>query len=220
MNDQQPGGLLERRYPELLTGVVIVAMALAMGTWFDLRAADPMFDEPILDARIYLDWSREIAGGDLLGERVFFLNPLYAYVLAPVVGLAGPSSDLLAIRTLQVILGALSAMLVAGTARRLAGPGTGLLAGLLTAAWPLLLYYEQRVMSVTLAVFLNALALRLLVRFADRPGIRAAFLAGLPIGLSILTRPNVALFLVLLPLWFLSAARPGRRVRSALAWSV
>jgi 4-amino-4-deoxy-L-arabinose transferase-like glycosyltransferase len=216
MNDERAASFLERRYPELLTGIVIIALSLAMGTFFDLEAADPMFDEPILDARVYLDWAHRIAEGDFLGERAFFLNPLYPYLIAPVVGLAGPSSDLLAIRMVQVLLGVLTALLVAGTARRLVGPGTGLLAGLLTAAWPLLLFYEQRVMSVTVAVFLNALALRLLVRLAQRRTVGAAFLAGLPIGLGILTRPNVALFLVVLPLWLLAVAPRGRRLRFAL----
>ena len=206
--------LAVRRYGRVLLSIVVFGALLRIGVYFDLRASDETFFYPSLDSTEFLRWAREIAGGDLLGDRPFFLNPLYPYFIAPIVAIAG-GAELILIRLVQAGLGLATILLVAGSTRRLLGPGTALLAALLAATYPLLLYYEQKVMIVTLAVFLNALALYALARLMDRPTALRALLAGLPLGLSVLARPNVILFAMMLPLWFLTLA-PERKLRFAI----
>ncbi len=215
---------LERRYRLLLLGILVLGALFRVGVHVDLSTNDPIFSSPPLDSRVFIDWAGRIAAGDVFGtappaDRAFFLNPLYPYFLAPLVGLAG-SAHLLAVRIVQMILGLAAVLLTAAAGRRLFGAPAGLLAALLAAVYPVLLFYEQTVMIVTLAVFLNAFLLLLLVRWRDRPSFARAFSAGLVLGLAILARPNVALFALLLPLWFLSGGpRPGR-VRFALRHTV
>ena len=161
-------------YRRILLAVLLLGLLLRIGAYFDLRATDPAFFDPQLDSHHFIQWAEEIASGNILGDKVFFLNPLYPYFMAPIRVVAGEDSFLLVLRIVQVLLGLGTVVLLAGATRRLAGPGTALLAAIIGATYPLLLYYEQRVMIVTLAVFLNALTLNFLARFADRKTLGSA----------------------------------------------
>jgi tetratricopeptide (TPR) repeat protein len=92
-------------------------------------------------------------------------------------------------------------------------------AGALAAVWPYLLYGETVVVGIEVSVFLNALALFALARFAERPGAGRAIAAGVVLGLGALARPNLLLFAVLLPAWFAAAAPAGDRLRATARWS-
>ena len=46
------------------------------------RCADsPWFDHLVVDPEYYDAWARQIAAGDWLGDRAFYMDPLYPYVL-------------------------------------------------------------------------------------------------------------------------------------------
>jgi 4-amino-4-deoxy-L-arabinose transferase-like glycosyltransferase len=196
----------------LLGAILVFGLILRLAVYFGLRATDLDFHSPPLDSRVFLDWAADIARGEVLGDRPFFLNPLYPYFLAPILKLTG-EHHLPAIRIVQGLLGLLTVLLVAAATRRALGSRASLLAALVICSWPLLLFYEQAVMIVTLAVFLNSLTLFLLARFAEKRTPWAALLAGVPLGLSVLARPNVALFALMLPLWLATLAPRGGRLR-------
>ena len=88
------------------------------GTW----SANPIVREVRLDAAYYVGWASDVAGGDLFGTggtvggEPFLLNPLYAYVLAPVVGLFGPGAA--PVMVLQALLAGGTAALTAAAASR------------------------------------------------------------------------------------------------------
>jgi len=203
---------LTPRYRIILAGVVLSGVVLRVAIYFDLAASNPSFFHPPLDSGVFLDWARDIAGGNVVGDRPFFLNPLYPYLLSPIVALA-PVDPLLLIRLVQGALGIGTVLLVAGATRRFLGPVHALGAALLAATWPLLLFYEQMLMIVTVAVFLNALTLFFLARLRETPTVLRAAIAGLPLGMAVLARPNVGLFALLLPIWLLSLAPAGKRLR-------
>ncbi len=209
---EQVGEVLRRRYRLLLLLILGLGAALRVATYFDLEAIDPAFHHPGLDSLSFLRWGARIAAGEMGLDRPFFLNPLYPYFLAPILKIFG-AHHLIAIRLIQGVLGLLTILATAGAARRFVGPITALGAALIIATYPLLLYYEQKVMIVTLAVFLNAMTLWLIARFMEKRTIGSAALAGIPLGLSVLARPNVAIFALLLPFWFLGFAPTGKRLR-------
>ncbi len=209
---EQVGEVLRRRYRLLLLLILALGTALRVGIYFDLQAIDPAFHHPGLDSMSFLRWGARIAAGEMGLDRPFFLNPLYPYFLAPILKIFG-AHHLIAIRLIQGVLGLLTILATAAATRRFVGPITALGAALVMATYPLLIYYEQKVMIVTLAVFLNAMTLWLIARFMEKRTIGSAALAGIPLGLSVLARPNVALFALLLPLWFMGFAPTGKRLR-------
>ena len=175
---------------------------------------------PMLDDGVYNLRGREIAAGSWLGgpSWLIYTTPLYPYFLGLVYRIFGYSIG--AAHFIQTSLGALTPVLVYGLAREAFGSGrTAAFAGIASALYIPLIFYENMLLGETLALFLILCALTLLSRALNRgegvPG--RAFLSGLLLGAAALLRPNIvipagccALYLGL----FLAFAR-GRKGRGA-----
>jgi hypothetical protein len=99
--------------------------------------------------------------------------------------------------------------------RRLAGRAVGVVAAVLLATSPVFLYQLVQPMSDVPAAFWWALTLALLL-FASPA---AAFMAGLSAGAAILTRPNLALLLVVIGASLVWNARTRSAVRRAMLFA-
>ncbi|HLY38877.1 MAG TPA: GlcNAc transferase, partial [Candidatus Binatia bacterium] len=142
----------------------------------------PWFDHLVVDPEYYDAWARRIAAGDWLGERAFYMDPLYPYVLGALYRLCG--RDLLLARLLNVALAAGTIALVARIGRRVGGARTGILAAFALALYAPDIFYVGEVDKTTLSIFLTAAALALTLG-------RAHFAAGATLGAAALTRANL-----------------------------
>lgn len=141
--------------------------------------------------------------------------PLYPLLLSGLYELGGHSA--LAQRSLGLVLGTITLVLVALLGRRVGGPRVGLVAALLYAIYPLMIAVDGDLMSETL--YGPLIASMLLASFAvlDRPSVRRALVLGALIGLASLTRSEGLLFVVFLALPVAWRARPSWRGRGTLA---
>ena len=161
-------------------------------------APHPLLDinlVPGTDMEVYIQWARRIAAGNWLGrgDGPFWQGPAYPYFLGSVFALFGP--DLFVPQIIQAVLGGLTAVAVYATGLLLFSPAVGLLAGFLTAAYGMLVFFGVILHSTTLEVFLAAVAL-LFLALASRRGGSWWLWAGVAIGLAALARPN---FLIVSP---------------------
>jgi hypothetical protein len=149
------------------------------------------------------------------GQPTAYRPPLYTLLLAAVIRCGG--SDI-AIGITQMLLGAATVGLTIDAGCRL-GLGRGsIVAGVLVAVDPILLYETSQVMTETLATFLAALCLWLCISPASR---RTSLLIGLVFGAACLCRPTFWAFGVSAgSLWLVwlarSMIRSDRRDRSEL----
>ena len=175
--------------------VLVFAVALAVRLAYLLTARGPAFDAPLIDADYYDYLGARLARGEGFDAGPFWQPPLYPLVLGGLYWLGGHS--LWWPRLLQVLLGALTAALACGVARRSSGRDTvGLGAGLLVALHGPLVFYDGELLATSLGTFLGTAALWLAVREAPRLG--TALLCGVCIGLGALA--VVPLLLLVLPL--------------------
>lgn len=193
--------------------VLVFAVALAVRLAYLLTARGPAFDAPLIDADYYDYLGTRLARGEGFDAGPFWQPPLYPLVLGGLYWLGGHS--LWWPRLLQVLLGALTAALACGVARRSSGRDTvGLGAGLLVALHGPLVFYDGELLATSLGTFLGTAALWLAVREAPRFG--TALLCGVCIGLGALA--VVPLLLLVLPLaWALGRGRPLRAVLCVMA---
>jgi tetratricopeptide (TPR) repeat protein len=182
------------------TLVIVFAVALlARGLYLlQLRAA-PFFAFHIGDAKGYHDWALRIAGGEWVGQEVFYQAPLYPYFLGTLY--AGFSDDVGLVRLVQVVLGSIACVLIADAARRLFSPKAGLLAGLLLALYPPAIFFDALIQKSVLDGFFLALSLRLLVAATESGRKAPWFLAGVAIGGLVLSRENALVFVGAIGLW-------------------
>ncbi len=181
----------------VLVGVFALAVHLACLTQ---ACDDPTFDRPILDSQTYHRQALRIARGGPSDEGVFREPPLYPYWLGGVYRVAGPRIGVA--KLLQALVGTGTCLLAWSLASRVFGPQAGPLAGILTALSGPLVFLNVQLLPAVWVVFLNMLALRLLVWSLDRPRWYAWFATGLTIGLAALATPNVLIPLAALQIGF------------------
>jgi 4-amino-4-deoxy-L-arabinose transferase-like glycosyltransferase/Flp pilus assembly protein TadD len=159
----------------------------------------PIFTSISLDPAYYMAWASRIAAGDWLsGNQVFEQSPLYAYILAGIFTEAG--EDLLTIRLVQAVAGAVTSLLVFVIARKLFGRPAGLAAGLLAAFYAPAIFHDGMIMKTGFAVLLTA-AMTAALAHSDASRRGLLFTGGLLLGLSTLVRDNLILLAPLLALW-------------------
>lgn len=163
------------------------------------------------DTDAYRTLARAIAAGDWGHTAFHYLSPLYAFVLAPFVGLS-PGGERAAVVALQIALEGAAVALLYWVGSRLAGAGAGLAAGAFYSVYGIAIYYSAIALPVTVMVLLTLLVIAAALFVKTRP---PAFwmLPGAALGLLALTRPNAVLMLPALVLWTWATARPRARWR-------
>ena len=181
--------------------IFVLAMAVRGLHLRQIRTA-PFFDLPMGDAEIYDVWARQIAGGDWLGNKVFYHPPLYAYFLAAIYRVLG--SSVLIVRLIQIIIGSFSCVLLADSGRRLFSKPIGLLAGLMLALYAPAIFYDALFHKSALDSFFLCLTIWLLSLLTAGPcrGL-LWFSAGLVMGCMVLTRENALIFIAVIIFWLL-----------------
>ena len=153
-------------------------------------------------------------GTDVLHDGLAERAPLYPLLAAALlrlgVGLAG-------LQVFNAVLAGVCVALVCAIATVLFGRRTGVLAGLLAAASPVMLVRMVPPMSEALAISLTLLAIWLVIRRFECSGTRPFLAAGAALGLAYLARPTTGVTVALLVLGLLVASRDRRALVRPLA---
>jgi tetratricopeptide (TPR) repeat protein len=143
-----------------------------------------------LDTTAYVALAERVLGGDAgLGPGLYFLSPLYVYVLAAVLAVW---HSYLAVRLLQIVLGTGAVALIFVTADAWFGRRAAWLAAGLATLTGLFTFYESLLLQTALDPFLTAAAMACLTLGLTGGRRRWYILAGLAFGVHACNRPNVA----------------------------
>lgn len=206
---------VERHERLIVAAIVLLGLLARLAHFFQIEANDPFFYFPSVDPRVYHEWAARIAGGDWLGDDVFFLSPLYPYLLGLLYKLVGPS--LYAARLFQLVIGAGSCALVYLVGKRTLGVATGAVAALIWSVYSMSIFYDGVLLVSAVQTPLNLLLALALLRATDRPGAANWALAGALLGLSALARPNVLLLVIpVLPWMYVSLRKKFSTARLAV----
>lgn len=193
----------------LIFGIALAIRLVYVGQlqaspWFNDHDMDPLFHHQVAEA---------FAKGETFMEGPYFRAPLYTWFLGIIYGLFG--TDSAAPRTIQAVLGALNCGLLFVLGRLAFSRVAGVLAGLAAAGYWTFVYFDAELLSPVLIVFFSLLLLIMLVRAATTGRWWQFALAGVLLGASALTRPDILLFAPLLIVWILLINRRQLR-RGAL----
>jgi hypothetical protein len=206
-----PGAVRLRGW--LLAGVVLVAARIGYHAVY--LGEVPFALATFSDGAVYEASARDLAEHFPLGTQPFWLQGLYAYLLAlPLLVAPWISLGLL----LQLGVAGLAIWVFHRTMRRVWGPEVGRLSTFALLAYPALAFYENKYLSASLGVAADVFVLAAVV-WAVEGRARRGLLAGAATGLSILARPNLVLAVPAVA-WACGRDRsgPGRaRMLAALA---
>jgi len=198
-------------------GAAVLALALIVRVAFLIQLRGTiLFDKQQGDAQLHYNMAREIAGGDWLGQRVFYLAPLYPYFVAAIFATAGTS--VLAVALVQVALSTLEVWIIMTIGRKLFGPAVGTTAGCMAACYGPFVFYTGFLLKETLGLVLLDGFVLLAVWLVQRGRWWCSVFPGLLFGLASLVRPNLlpVAMVVALWLWFQSRGVSWARQASAI----
>lgn len=173
---------LWRHHGDWLILAVVVIVAIAVRTSFANRV--PVFVSKDSQSYFLPSWDLVQGNAFVLGLR---RTPGYPIFLAVTQLLLGP--ELIAITYAQHALGVGTAAFSCLLGRLAFGRVAGLIAGLLVACSAPLVIYEHYVLTESLFTFALTGAMLILVSAMRSPRHRAAYVAGLALGLAALVRP-------------------------------
>ncbi|MDF1545530.1 MAG: glycosyltransferase family 39 protein [bacterium] len=179
--------------------ILILVIALAVRILYLYQFSQlPDWTHLTVDNNYHLNWARNMAEGNWLGDTTYFRAPLYIFVLALIIKLAGVS--LWVFRIFGLMIGLATTILVYQTSRFYSGIRAARLASLLYAFFPIVIYFESELLLDSFFTFLLLAAWYLTLRAARSRTRLSLFIAGLVWGLSAITRPT-SLLLLPLSLW-------------------
>jgi tetratricopeptide (TPR) repeat protein len=162
-------------------------------------------DEPALFVK-YPFFAGKLAEGKDIGKRLGDLSPFYLYFMTTLKQIFDVNWTY--VKFIQSFVGALNCLLVFAVGGRVFRREVGFLAGLMCALYGNLIILESTLEPTVFVLAFNLLAVYGLLRARqdDDPSRRAwvwSLLAGLFVGLSIITKPNFLLFLPVAAVWLL-----------------
>ncbi len=207
---------IESRY---LWALIVFAIALALRIiyFLQVKAGFPGWDSPTIDPLYHDLWARQIASGDILGVGPFFRAPFYAYFLGLIYAIFGPS--LAIAKIIQHAIGSVSCSLIFLFAYKYFGRRVAIVSGLVSAFYWVFIYFEDELLLDSLLVLFSLLLIWSLMRAAEKTSIKRFFIAGIPLGLAAITRPNyLGIWLVILIWMFAVFGNKYRWILIRFAW--
>lgn len=204
------------RLPGWLALVLLALVLLRVGYHCAYLIEVPFSLATFSDGRLYEHSARDILGAPPWGTEPFYLQGLYAYLLAlPMAIRPWISLGLL----LQLVLAGLALWGLFRAITPMLGRRDAALGLALLLAYPGLSFYENKYLTASLAVVTMVAMLLALAQLQRRPGAAALVWLGFATGLAVLARGNMLLAVpgvaVAAVLADASAARSRRRT---LAW--
>lgn len=202
-----------------LVVVVTLALALRLLSYHEIRQSPLLTDTPFLADAVYYDYrAKQIAGGDWLGQEVFFMAPLYEFTVAVPYALTGQSIDKPDFRLarkqyridpaiyLQCFYGALTCGLLYALAYGWFSSIAGWAAGLMSAGYGPFIFFDGLLMAASLVLFTGVLSIAVLSWSDRRGGWWRWLMSGFAVGIASLAHgsmlavaPAVVLVMLLFP---------------------
>jgi 4-amino-4-deoxy-L-arabinose transferase-like glycosyltransferase len=179
---------------------VAIALTFLVRLWFILGMRGHPFSTigpQMLDSHYYHRWAIEIISGSFWGSDVFFLRPLYPYLLALVYTVFG--QRVVAVQLVQAVLATISCFLLYDTTRRIFGKRPAVFASFGFALTGILVFYTGTLLYVEITVLLSLLFFWLILVAGKR--IWLWIPAGISFGLLVICRPEMLLVLPFVLIW-------------------
>ncbi len=181
---------------------VALALTFLVRLWFIVEMRGKPFSTmgpQYVDSYFYHQWALDIIRGNFWGHEVFFLRPLYPYLLAGVYAVFG--THMLPVQLLQAVLTTASCFLLYLVTCRLFDRRAGIFAAFGFALTGILVFYSGAYLHVEVTVFLSLLFLWLILVAGNRTWLW--ILSGVCFGLLVICRPEMLAVLpfILFRLW-------------------
>jgi len=219
---QKIKNLLFQNNQKLFWLIVGLAFIIRLLYLFQLYRHNPTVNSFIHDSAYFNHLAQQVVSDGMILDRSFYLSPLYIYFLALFYSIG--IHNLLVIRLLQTVLGALGCGLTFLIGKRFFLPAVALGGALIQIFYGPILFFEGNLLATSLVLFLTLLSFYLIMLYHQDHKKWAGILSGFTLALAVIGRPNLLLVLpVPLIYLILNQSAPisfGRRLRPILNWAI
>ncbi len=185
---------------ELLTIFSIFILALSIRLIYIYESsANPSFSAPTVDSGTYDFSARSVAEGKDMNDD-FFWQPFFYPTFLSIVYLASNSSIICA-KIIQVLLGSITCSLTYLLGKRIFNRGAGIIAGVITAIYGPLIFFETELLASGWAAFWSVVLILLFLKAASEKSVWLCVVLGICGALSTITRPTFIPFLTIAAAW-------------------
>ncbi|MFZ1731467.1 MAG: glycosyltransferase family 39 protein [Bacteroidota bacterium] len=218
-HSKAPGGkqLFGTAKMDVLIPAVIALAAISLRLAFisSLRET-PFFLQHFSDTKLYMQLASQILGDGI--PQAYFMSPLYPYMIALIWKATGNPE--LWVRILQALFGGGTALLTYFIGKMYFSRSTGIVAGAIVALYAPLIYYDGLLLTESLQTLLFTGHLLILLAALEKREIKYWIGAGVLLGLSVITRANIIVFLpAFLVIWMFLKKESKPSPRSLLAYA-
>jgi len=200
ITDTKPVTADNRRKEIAAVLAILVAVAIFKVVYIlQYKANIPYYSAPIVDSAYYNAWAMKVAKGIGYGREPFYMAPLYPWLLGMLFRVAGPSIPIA--YAIQLGIGLCNLLLVYLLGRKIFGFCAGIAGMLLIFLYAPVVYLETKILTETLAIFLNLTSALLVIRALERSTVPRWLAAGVCLGLSAVCRPIAVFTILLLFIW-------------------
>jgi Tfp pilus assembly protein PilF/4-amino-4-deoxy-L-arabinose transferase-like glycosyltransferase len=188
----------------LLIGVFVLALFIRI-LYLNQIISTPIFQGLAVDDEKYESFALQILKGNLTHKDFIYLNPLYPFFLSLIYLIFGHGN--LSVIFIQGIIDSISCVVIYYIASLLFNRKVGIISALIYACYGIAIFYTGILLAPTVVIFFTLLFIASLLFAEEKRQVIIFFISGILFGLVVLARPNVTLFLFLLPLWFFTVLK-------------
>lgn len=182
-------------------GAGIFALAIVVRLIYLYETSkNPTFNLPIIDSQTYDDLARSLLAGEEMGPKFFWQPFFYPFFLYKLYSFSAGS--IICAKLFQMVLGAFTCVLTYRIGCKVSGQKTGLLAGIITACYGPLIFFEGELLATGWAAFFSAALVLALLKAREEKNLLYCLIAGSIAGFSVINRPVFLPFLVAAFVWF------------------
>ncbi len=183
----------DRQETNILLPIVLIGFLLRL-VYVVQTQGTPFFEYLFSDSEIYNNWALGIANeGRWIGSDVFFMAPVYPYILALFYKVFGDS--IFIVRLFQIIVSSLNIFIIYLVGRNLRSRNVGYIAAAIASVYSVFIFYSGAILSETLQTFVVSILIYFISKDATKFDKKDWFKIGLLLGVSALFRGNILLFL-------------------------
>lgn len=179
-------------------GVFVLALGVRLVYLYE-TSKNPTFNLPIIDSQTYDNLARSLLAGEEMGPKFFWQPFFYPFFLYKLYSFCAGS--MVCARLFQMVLGALTCVLTYRIGYKVSGQKTGLLAGIITAFYGPLIFFEGELLATGWAAFFSAALVLAALKAHEEKKILYCLTAGVIAGFSVITRPVFLPFVIAAFVW-------------------
>ncbi len=184
----------------MFIGIFLLALAIRLLYLYDISGT-PAFLPITIDANGYHKVAKEFSETGNMPIRFFYQPIFYPLFLSYIYKVSGAS--ILAAKVIQAIIGAFACSFGALLGVKLFNRATGVIAGLMLSLYGPIIFFQMQLVGESLAIFWALLLIFLFLKLEEKTTWFRGLMLGLCCGLSVVTRPTFALFILFAGIWLI-----------------